>query len=181
MKKRTIEQFIEEARKVHGDKYDYSNVEYVNNYTKVCIICPEHGEFWQTPHNHIGQKNGCPKCGHNRSHLEEEVAMFLVENAIIYEEQKKFPWLKYDYPLSLDFFLPDYDIAIECQGEQHFKPIEYFGGVNQLNYIKDRDKKKKELCEKHGIRIVYFSNEIYTEDIIIDKNKLLKEIRKCVV
>ena len=37
---------IEKAKRVHGDKYDYSKVEYVNTATKVCIICPEHGEFW---------------------------------------------------------------------------------------------------------------------------------------
>ena len=53
--------FKEKAQKVHGEKYDYSKVEYVNNSTKVCIICPEHGEFWQTPNNHL-HGYGCPKC-----------------------------------------------------------------------------------------------------------------------
>ena len=48
---------------VHGDKYDYSKVEYINNKTKVCIICPEHGEFWQKPESHIIKKRGCPYCG----------------------------------------------------------------------------------------------------------------------
>lgn len=61
----TIDQFIEKARKIHGDKYDYSKVEYVNNRTKVCIICPIHGEFWQTPDKHINRKQGCPKCARN--------------------------------------------------------------------------------------------------------------------
>jgi len=60
--KLTTEEFIEKARKVHGDRFDYSNVEYKNNHSKICIICPEHGEFWQTPNNHISQKQGCPKC-----------------------------------------------------------------------------------------------------------------------
>lgn len=45
-KKLTTEQFIEKARLVHGDKYDYSKVEYINSDTKVCIVCPIHGEFW---------------------------------------------------------------------------------------------------------------------------------------
>ena len=53
--------FIERARKIHGDKYDYSKVEYVNNKTKVCIICPIHGEFWQTPDKHL-RGQGCRKC-----------------------------------------------------------------------------------------------------------------------
>ena len=64
--KRTNEEFIREAKKIHGNKYDYSNVVYVNNHTKVCIICPEHGEFWQTPERHIAQKQGCPKCYDNK-------------------------------------------------------------------------------------------------------------------
>ena len=47
------EDFIEKAKKIHGNKYDYSRVEYINNKTKVCIICPEHGEFWQRPNDHL--------------------------------------------------------------------------------------------------------------------------------
>ena len=47
---------------MHGDKYDYSKVEYVDNVTNVCIICPEHGEFFQRPNNHLNGC-GCPECG----------------------------------------------------------------------------------------------------------------------
>ena len=58
--------FIEKARIIHGDKYDYSKVEYVNSITKVTIICPEHGEFEQLPGNHTcGQR--CFKCGRRAS------------------------------------------------------------------------------------------------------------------
>ena len=58
------EKFIEKANLIHGDKYDYSLVEYVNAKTKVCIICKKHGEFWQTPDNHTHKIRpaGCPKC-----------------------------------------------------------------------------------------------------------------------
>ena len=53
--------FVEKAKNRHGDKYDYSKVEYINSTTKVCIICKEHGEFWQTPQGHV-RGQGCPKC-----------------------------------------------------------------------------------------------------------------------
>ena len=66
MEKTKNEIFIEKAKKVHGDKYDYSKVEYVNAKTKVCIICPEHGEFWQTPNTHLSGK-GCIHCGNASS------------------------------------------------------------------------------------------------------------------
>ena len=60
--KKSIKQFVEDARKKHGDKYDYSKAEYKNAITKVCIICPTHGEFWQTPNSHLNGC-GCKKCG----------------------------------------------------------------------------------------------------------------------
>lgn len=55
--------FNERAKKVHGNLYDYSNVNYKNARTKVCIICPKHGEFWQLPSNHVSGK-GCLKCSY---------------------------------------------------------------------------------------------------------------------
>ena len=66
MKRINKEEFIRRARETHGSRYDYSKVEYVDMATKVCIICPEHGEFWQTPSNHL-RGNICPMCAnHNR-------------------------------------------------------------------------------------------------------------------
>lgn len=64
--RQSFEDFVKKAREIHGDKYNYTKSEYINRKTKVCIICPEHGEFWQTPNNHITQKQGCPKCGIKR-------------------------------------------------------------------------------------------------------------------
>lgn len=61
-KKLTTEEFITKARAVHGDKYDYSLVNYRGYKTKVKIVCPEHGEFEQTPTNHVANKQGCPTC-----------------------------------------------------------------------------------------------------------------------
>lgn len=76
-RKKTLDNFIDEARKVHGDKYDYSKVKYENTSTKVCIICKEHGEFFQTPYTHLNG-HGCPKCaykGDRKRHIytQEEI------------------------------------------------------------------------------------------------------------
>ena len=57
----TRDEFIRRAQAIHGTKYDYSLVEYVNNKTKVKIICPVHGEFEQEPSTHL-QGKGCIKC-----------------------------------------------------------------------------------------------------------------------
>ena len=61
MKRTTTSQFIAKAKSIHGDKYDYSKVKYEKSSIKVCITCPKHGEFWQTPNSHLSGK-GCLKC-----------------------------------------------------------------------------------------------------------------------
>lgn len=63
--RKTTEQFINQAKLIHGLKYDYSKVNYVNAKTKVQIICHEHGLFEQTPDKHVNHKCGCPKCAGN--------------------------------------------------------------------------------------------------------------------
>lgn len=164
--------FLIEAAKVHGNIYDYSKVEYYNIDTKIRIVCPKHGEFYQTPYKHLNGQ-GCPKC--NSSHMEEEIRMFLIRNELEFEEQKRFEWLGLQ---TLDFYLPKYNIAIECQGEQHFKPTKLWGGEESFNKIIERDSRKKAKCNLHNIHILYYANyemkfpyKVYT-----DKNDILKEI-----
>ena len=153
---KTTEQFIEDAKKVHGSKYDYSKVDYINNESKVCIICPEHGEFWQTPAGHL-QGYGCPIC--NESHLEKNVKNLLLENGIKFEQYKRFNWLGLQ---SLDFYLPEYNTAIECQGIQHFEEVEHFGGSKGLEENKRRDRRKYQLCRENGVNIFYVN---YNDDV----------------
>ena len=173
---KTNDDIISEFITIHGDKYDYSKVEYINTETKVCIICPEHGEFWQTPHNHL-QGQGCPKCRNSKLH--NKIRTLLKSNNIYFEEEKTFNWLRYKGNLYLDFYLPDYNIAIEVQGIQHFKSIEYFGGENGFRIRQFLDNLKYNLCTKNGIKIIYYADTdkyYYFNPIIYEDVKLLKEI-----
>lgn len=61
-KKKTKEEFILESEKIHGKKYLYCDVEYINNNVKVNIICPIHGKFEVRPNDHLSKKVGCNKC-----------------------------------------------------------------------------------------------------------------------
>ena len=153
-RRKTIEIFIEQANNIHNNKYDYSKVEYVDSHTKVCIICPEHGEFWQMPNSHLSGV-GCPVC--KSSKLELKMLSFLNENHInfIYQaRQMHFYWLKRQ---SLDFYLPDYNIAIECQGKQHFNEGN-FGSINfDFEKIYGNDVKKKNKCEENNIKLFYYT------------------------
>lgn len=263
---KSTEQFIIDAKKIHGERYDYSKVDYVNNKSKVCIICPEHGEFWQAPGEHLkGHKcnkcaikykknpvfikkkglkysteefiemaqkkhndtydysdtiyngmqkkvlikckkhgyfeqvacdhlkgRGCPIC--SSSSLENELRMLLKENKISFVEQQKFEWLKNKRKLTLDFYLPDYNIAIECQGEQHFNKINFCGKDNEEENIKkynrtiENDKLKYELCNQNGVTIFYITNEKYrkyTNILFYKENKNLffntNDLLKCLL
>ena len=171
-----LEFFIERSKKIHGDKYDYSKTEYVASTEKVCIICPVHGEFWQTPSGHMNGQ-GCPMC--NQSHLERDVMKFLKTHKIKYEVQKSFEWLFSVRAMHLDFFLPDYSVAIECQGGQHFRSIDFYGGDAALQSTIERDNTKRLQCEEHGIRILYYSDLgiDYPYDVIEDFGILLKAIK----
>ena len=91
MKKLTTEEFINRAKEKHGDKYDYSKVEYHNAKTKVCIICPIHGEFWQNPYSHLGG-GGCNICGEISSSEKQKKT-----NKDFILEAKKIHGDRYDY------------------------------------------------------------------------------------
>lgn len=154
--------FIEKAKYIHNNLYDYSNVKYINNKTKVCIICPEHGEFWQTPDKHL-RGNGCPKC--QKSKLEKYLSNFLSENKICFIEEKTFKWLKNKTNMKLDFYLPEYNSAIECQGIQHFQATSFSSNISTetkiftFNELIERDELKFKQCKEHGIDVFYFTDQ----------------------
>ena len=171
--------FIKRANTLHKNRFDYSKIEFINGYTKICIICPEHGEFWQTPSKHLSGQ-GCPAC--RKSKLEEQVEIFLKKYKIKYETQKQFKWLRYINLMSLDFYLPDYNIAIECQGKQHFLEKCTFSNNNKetLELVQERDDTKKRLCKENNVQLLYFSTMKikFPYKVITNETDLLIEILK---
>ena len=175
-------EFIRRSNEIHDGIYDYSKTVYVNNHEKVCIICHqknkygrEHGLFRQSPASHM-KGSGCPKC--KSSHLEKQVRSFLGHNGIQFVEQQTFDWLTDVSHMFLDFFIPDYGVAVECQGTQHFIPYDVWGGDDALREIQRRDELKKRLCKEHGIEIIYFSNLRikYPYFVLEDLGQLLESI-----
>ena len=124
MKKINIEDFIEKAKQIHGDKYDYSKVEYEGTDKKVCIICPKHGEFWQTPYVHNNLKCGCPLCGHERTNaLKRSSKEHFIEKA------KEVHGDKYDYS-KVKYVNNHTEVRIICpeHGEFWQKPYVHLKG-----------------------------------------------------
>lgn len=169
---KTNEWFIKKAKEIHGDKYDYSKVEYKRTDKEVCIICPKHGEFWQTPNRHLTGR-GCPHC--KNSLLENEVRNFLDKEGIKYIAQKRAKWLGKQ---SLDFYLPEFGTIIECQGKQHFAPSQYFGGEERFKKTVILDRTKRKLCEERNLKILYYTHCKYNYDyeLITDLETLKNKI-----
>ena len=156
----TYDDFVNMANNIHNGKYDYHKSVYVNYKTDLCITCPEHGEFWQTPDSHL-HGHGCPKCGNQISNGEEEIISFLKDilNTEIQTRNKNI--IK---PYELDIYIPDKKLAIEYDGLVWHS--EKFG--KDRNYHLN----KTLLCEKKGIRLIHIFEDEWLEHKDIVKSKL---------
>lgn len=134
----SLEDFLAKAKRVHGDKYDYSKVEYVNATTKVCIICPEHGEFWQTPNKHLGGSN-CPKCVGGAKFTKED---FVTEANKVHNN-------KYDYS-KVEYVNANTKVCIVCpeHGEFWQTPGNHLAGAGCPNCQGLRKEYKFNLLEE---------------------------------
>jgi hypothetical protein len=168
--KKDINTFVKQANTLHKNKYDYSKSEYVNNKSKIKIICPKHGEFCQTPDNHISAKNGCPLCVKNPK--------ITVNDFITRSIQKH--GLRYDYShikyenlnkkikikcINHGFFYqkPNHHISgsgcPKCSNKHNYSTKEFIETANEIhenkydysltNYINAKTKIKI-ICHKHG-------------------------------
>lgn len=176
----------EEAIKVIEEKckiLDYTflgfnnkNNRYFNKKTKLILKCNKCGYIWGTTSfdnfkNSVITCRNCTNCWK----MEKEVKYFLETEKIEYEEQKRFPWLKNKIAMTLDFYLPKQNIAIECQGKQHFIPMDCYGGEKCFSETNERDKLKLKLCNENGIKILYFNDENDYENFF--GNKIIKSIK----
>lgn len=177
----TKQNFIKKSKKVHKNKYDYSKVNYIKSNIKVSIICRKHGEFKQTPNDHL---NGCGCSICNSPKGELKVSEWLDNQNIKYISQKRFKNLlgrDGRKRLAFDFYIPKFNICIEYDGIQHYIPT-YFGTrkkkskeqikkleLKEFKSIQKRDLKKNEFCKNNNIKLIRIK---YDEDIntVLDKH-----------
>lgn len=148
------DEFIKKAKIKHGEKYDYSEVEYVRSNENVKIFCKGHGGyFYQRPGNHLNGAN-CSKC--KKSKGEVKISNILKNLNIEYVEQFSFDDCKYVRKLKYDFvvFVNTRKACIEYNGEQHYNPISAFGGEDNLKIIKLKDDIKLDYCRKNNIPLL---------------------------
>lgn len=141
-----LEKFLSDARAIWGDAFDYSQGVYLGARRQFSIRCVEHNILVsQTPNNHLGGRNPCPKCNHTRSKGEEQVFNFL-SNLVpaVSRDRTKLR------PKELDIYLPEQKLAIEYCGEYHHctknKEDEK---ANRRKHIE-----KHQACAEQGIRLI---------------------------
>ena len=155
----SLEEIKNKIAEIHGDSYVYSDINLVKNIkSKISISCKKRHIFNQKLSNHL-QGKGCPIC--KESFGERMISKILEDMKIKFDKQFKFKDCKFKNELKFDFFLPEMDCCIEYDGIQHFKPIDRFGGKEEFEKVKIKDKIKDGYCRKnniHLIRINYLDN-----------------------
>lgn len=178
-KTKTTEDFIKKAKSIHGDRYDYSLVDYKSFFSKVQIICPIHGIFFQTPGRHLSGC-GCPVCNNSKGEkrindfLEtnriKNIKQYSIINDILFCSNKRF---------LVDFYLPSNNIIIEYNGIQHYKQKEYFGGVNALEKQQERDMALRQYCKEHKIKLIEIPYTEYDNiETILNKELDIIKVKK---
>lgn len=154
------------------DLFDLVLAKYVNGETKIKIICKKHGVFKILPYNFINGQ-GCSKC--NSSKGERAIREWLTAHHIYFLEQKKFKWCKNKMLLPYDFYIPSLNLLIEFNGEQHYKPISYFGGSQRLRNTQINDKIKTDSAKTNGYALIRIKYTDFKRIGFILKNYLVKQ------
>ena len=144
--------FIEEAKRVHGDLYDYSLCNYYNTHTKVTIICREHGAFEVEAGSHLARR-GCPLCKEPMG--EKRIRLYLGNHKILFVRQHAITYQGNNY--RSDFYIPSKKLIIEYNGEQHYKPVKRFGGAKAFHRQQKRDKNVRDYCKENNIKLLEIS------------------------
>lgn len=162
------ENFIIECVAVHGDTYDYTNTKYINSKTKIVVKCKKHGDFSIRPGHHTSGI-GCYRC--KPSSKGEIIIASLLDGVYEFHTQHKF--IDCISPMSnrklkFDFYIPSLNTVIEYNGEQHYYPNDFFGGIEKFKTAQIRDNHKIQYCNDKCINMVIIK---YDEDI---KQKLIE-------
>lgn len=158
----------EKNKKTHNEYIDdlkHSNPDimvvgtYIDSFTPILHKCLIDGYEWMAAPAYILSGTGCPQC--QESSGERKIRQWLEKHNISYVFQKTFQDCKDKRVLPFDFYLPTYNVAIEYDGGQHFKPIPFFGGEETFQNRIKHDKIKDDYCKNSNIkllRIPYFKN-----------------------
>lgn len=160
---RTPKEFIDECNKHYNNELELVG-EYKNQITKVLLRHIPCGMIWEVrPADIIHGRSHCPKCRTQESIGAKRIKEWLQENNIVFEQEKNLENSRQRF----DFYLPDFNLAIEYNGKQHYSFISFFHkNLEGFKQYQQRDEKKRKYCKEHNITLLEIS---YKEDQDIEK------------
>ena len=167
----TNDEFIKKLKEINP--YIQPLEKYITSHDRLSVQCLTCGHKWNPKPNNLFNGHGCPNC--SSSFGERQVSIWLDNNKIKYESQKKYSDLlgTGNGLLSYDFYLPQYNLLIEYQGIQHFKSVDIFGGEEQFNIQQEHDKRKREYAKLHKIKLLEIK---YNENINEKLNEYFNDV-----
>lgn len=152
--KSNIKEFVQKANIIHNNKYKYSNAIYLSANKKLLITCDDHGDFTQTPNDHLSGR-GCPICKSSKGEL--IIKSILNKHNIINKSEYKLPEIVSNY--EYDFYLPEYRCLIEFHGIQHYEYVPFLHRFNEDNFDKqkERDLFKKDFAHRFKYKFLEFN------------------------
>lgn len=147
-----FDQFKERANQTHNNRFKYNQESWIGYNDDIIVVCPEHGKFSINAKYHANG-SGCPTC--NTSRLGRSLEKVLIDFEISYEKEKKFNSCRNIHALPFDYYLPDYHVLIECDGEQHY--VARKNGLfteDKVKQIQFRDSIKTNWAEKNHVPLL---------------------------
>ena len=160
------EEFENEVRELFNGEYKVVG-KYLGRHKKV-LMKHSCGFIWGTTPSNLLAGKGCPKCAKKVSKGESEIARLLKENGVEFRTEE--PITINGKNLWFDFYIPSLETYIEYNGIQHYKPVKFFGGEDQLRVQQYNDSLKRDFCEKEGKNLLVIR---YDEDISLNVQRLL--------
>ena len=151
------EQYVDDVIDVNPDIEVIGR--YINAYTPILHRCKIDGKEWESSPSNILNGCGCPQCKESKG--ERCIRLWLDNNNIEYVKEKIFNDCKDKQPLPFDFYLPNYNTIIEYQGQQHYYPVDIFGGKDVFELQQKHDDIKREYCKNNNIKLLeipYYTN-----------------------
>lgn len=148
--------FISEAIEIHGNNFNYDNVEYTNAHGIIDIHCKKHDVIFSIPAFHHLKGRGCDKCSSesNSSHAVRLIERILTEMNISYSREVRFDSCRNVLPLPFDFYIESLNLCIEYDGVQHFKPLKHWGGEKSFHNRNENDGIKTKYCQDNNINLL---------------------------
>ena len=171
-------EFLNRTNKIFGDLYDYSSIFEINNSKDIInVICKKHGPFRIKVFNHI-RGSGCPHCIlKSQTILYNKLKKEINEEFLFEVNKLTIPWIGLQ---RFDIYMPKYNIAIEYNGVQHYKPVKAFGGKENFLIRNKKDEQKRKLCKENNCFLFEVKYD-YTEDdfkqLVLNINNIINDFK----